>query len=54
MKIADLILMRPFQTRNADEFLDECDTFAYKHYSTGSKTLWALRPSSAKNAGLLR
>ena len=23
MKIADLILMRPFQTRNADEFLDE-------------------------------
>lgn len=32
--------------------LDECDTFAYKHYSTGNKALWAIRPSSAKNAGL--
>lgn len=35
-------------------FLGECDTFAYKHYSTKNRTLWALRPSSAKNAGLLR
>ena len=33
-----------------EDFLGKCDTFAYKHYSTGSKALWALRPSSAKNA----
>ena len=32
--------------------LDKCDTFAYKHYSTENRTLWALRPSSGKNAVL--
>ena len=33
------------------QLLEKCDTFAYKHYSTGSKALWALRPSSAKKCG---
>ena len=46
------ILFQDVET--ARQILVTCDTFAYKHYSTGNKALWAIRPSSAKNVGFPR